>query len=228
MMFARACGHGSGGSGPAGASTRSEGRGEAKTSRVDVYFSVDVETDGPIPGEFSMLSFAMVYAGRFDGVSFERPTDYSLSFEAMLRPISSRFQQEALDVNGIDRQRLLQEGEDPAQAMARAAAWIAENTGDGAPVLVAYPLSFDWTWLYWYFMRFLGESPFNHSRCFDIKTAIAAKGRRQILASGHDSLPPALKSPLPHTHRALDDAKEQADILAKWFEWDGTCEDLTP
>ena len=42
---------------------------------VDVYFSADVETDGPIPGPFSILSFALVYAGRFDGGRFERPAN---------------------------------------------------------------------------------------------------------------------------------------------------------
>jgi hypothetical protein len=40
---------------------------------VDAYFSADVETDGPIPGVFSMLSFALVYAGSFDGRKFKRP-----------------------------------------------------------------------------------------------------------------------------------------------------------
>jgi len=40
---------------------------------VDAYFSADVETDGPIPGPFSMLSFAIVYAGTFDGTNFVRP-----------------------------------------------------------------------------------------------------------------------------------------------------------
>jgi hypothetical protein len=39
----------------------------------DVYFSADVETDGPIPGPYSMLSFALVYAGRFDGERFKQP-----------------------------------------------------------------------------------------------------------------------------------------------------------
>ena len=29
-------------------------------STTDVYFSADIETDGPIPGPFSMLSFAIV------------------------------------------------------------------------------------------------------------------------------------------------------------------------
>jgi DNA polymerase III epsilon subunit-like protein len=189
---------------------------------TDVYFSADIETDGPIPGEFSMLSFALVYAGRYDGVRFERPATYSTSFETTLRPISARFEPEALEVNGLDRQELMREGRDPAAAMADAAEWIREHAAGGTPVLVAYPLSFDWTWLYWYFVRFTNKSPFNHSRCFDLKTAIAVRGRRTVSTSGHDRLPAALTSEMPHTHRALDDAIEQADILAKLFAWDGT------
>jgi hypothetical protein len=188
---------------------------------VDVYFSADVETDGPIPGEFSMLSFALVYAGRFDGVKFARPPNYTTTFEATLRPISRRFEQEALDVNGLDRQRLEHEGGDPTGTMAKASEWIRQQADGGTPVLVAFPLSFDWSWLYWYFVRFAGKSPFNHSRCFDLKTAIAVRGRRTVSDSGHDRLPKALQSTRRHTHRALDDAMEQADILAKFFAWNG-------
>jgi len=40
-------------------------RQEAGAMTTEVYFSADVETDGPIPGPFSMLSFALVYAGRY-------------------------------------------------------------------------------------------------------------------------------------------------------------------
>jgi hypothetical protein len=42
----------------------------------DVYFSADVETDGPIPGPYSILSVAIVYAGSFDGRKFVRPQNY--------------------------------------------------------------------------------------------------------------------------------------------------------
>ena len=188
---------------------------------VDIYFSADVETDGPIPGEFSMLSFAFVYAGRSDGADFSKPPNYATTFEAMLRPISERFEQDALDVNGLDRERLKLEGSDPATTMRLAAEWIRQHATGGTPVLVAYPLSFDWTWLYWYFVRFAGGSPFNHSRCFDLKTAISVRGQRTISESGHDKLPEALRSTRPHTHRALDDAIEQADILARFFKWNG-------
>lgn len=82
----------------------------SKDRRVDVYFSADVETDGPIPGPFSMLSLALVYAGRFDGKQFERPSRFDKTFYRELRPISEEFQPEALKVNGLDRVRLLREG----------------------------------------------------------------------------------------------------------------------
>lgn len=185
---------------------------------VDVYFSADVETDGPIPGPFSMLSFALVCAGRFDGKRFQRPATYDDIFEVNLKPISEEFQEEALRVNGIDRTALLAAGTEPAEAMANAARWIQERSTGGSPVLVAYPLSFDWAWLYWYFTRFTGESPFSHSRCFDIKTAVAVKSQRPISSSGRASLPPSYRSSRPHTHRAADDAIEQAEIFAKVFE----------
>ena len=38
----------------------------------DIYFSVDIESDGPIPGSFSMLSFALVAVATFDGEHFVR------------------------------------------------------------------------------------------------------------------------------------------------------------
>jgi hypothetical protein len=85
---------------------------------VDVYFSADVETDGPIPGPYSLLSFALVYAGRFDGTRFERPAALDRTFYRELRPISDLFEPEALKVNRLDRNRLLREGDAPESAAA--------------------------------------------------------------------------------------------------------------
>lgn len=187
---------------------------------TDVYFSADVETDGPIPGPFSMLSFALVYAGRFDGKTFERPDSYDLHFRAELRPISHEYQAEALRVNRLDRERLCREGQDPEKAMTEAAHWVRSVASGGRPVVVAYPLSFDWTWLYWYFIRFSAEgSPFNHSGCFDIKTAYAVKASVPIAEAGRRQLESTLRPPGSHTHDALEDAIEQAQIFANLFEW---------
>jgi hypothetical protein len=184
----------------------------------DVYISADVETDGPIPGPFSMLSFALVYAGAYDGTTFFRPPSYERTFYAELKPISDGFEQEALDVNGLDRARLSIEGEHPEIAMTRAASWVRDQAGIGSPVIVAYPLSFDWSWLYWYFVQYSKTgSPFGYSRGFDIKTAIAVKLGRMVSGSGRSRIPEAVKSNRPHTHHALDDAMEQAEIFSNVF-----------
>jgi len=189
---------------------------------VDAYFSADVETDGPIPGPFSMLSFAIVYAGSFDGSRFEPPISYERSLYCELKPISDDFQEEALRVNGLDRARLCREGENPANAMTGAANWVSSIAGTAKPVLVAYPLSFDWTWLYWYFVRFSAVgSPFGYSRCFDLKTAFAVKSGMPIAEASRSKLKASLKSQREHTHHALDDAIEQAEIFANVFQWGG-------
>lgn len=195
----------------------------ARSGVVDVYFSADVETDGPIPGPFSMLSFGLVVAGTFDGETFARPAHYGQSFYRELRPISDEFQIDAIRVNGLDRDRLLLEGILPDIAMNEVARWVREIAGNGRPVLVAYPLSFDWSFLYWYFMRFSKDgSPFNHSQCFDIKTAFAVKAHIPIASAGRSRLMPSLRSNGVHTHNALDDAIEQAQVFANLFEWDGS------
>ncbi|HEY0758943.1 MAG TPA: 3'-5' exoribonuclease [Acidisarcina sp.] len=194
-----------------------------RTSKIDIYISADVETDGPIPGPFSLLSFALVYAGKFDGSSFLRPeAGTPLTFYRELKPISDDFQPEALGVNGLDRERLIIEGESPDRAMDQATQWIRDLAGSDRPVLVAYPLSFDWAWLYWYFVRFAKEgSPFSHSQCFDLKTAFAIKAKLPIAESGRSNLLPWLQSKREHKHHALDDALEQAEIFANLFEWSG-------
>lgn len=175
-----------------------------------------------------MLSFALVYAGRFDGEHFERPKSFDTTLYLELKPISETFQIEALRVNGLDRDRLLMEGFTPEVAMAKAVQWISKVSGSGKPVIVSYPLSFDWSWLYWYFIRFSPEgSPFAHSRCFDIKTAYAVKAGLPITQSGRSRLLTWLRSSRVHTHNALDDAIEQAEIFVKLFEWDVKCEHNT-
>jgi hypothetical protein len=188
---------------------------------TDIYFSADVETDGPIPGPFSILSFALVYAGAFDGQHFLRPQTYAQTFYAELKPISGNYELAALRVNGLDRERLCREGKEPESIMTEACKWVNKIAGSNKPVLVAYPLSFDWSWLYWYFIRFSAEgSPFGHSRCFDIKTAFAVKGSIPIANAGRSNLLHSLQPDRTHSHHALDDAIEQAEIFANIFQWE--------
>jgi hypothetical protein len=186
----------------------------------DTYFSADVETDGPIPGPYSMLSFALVYAGQYDGQNFVKPSSYDQIFYREIKPISQNFEPEALRINQLDREKLQREGVAPSDAMNDASAWVMSVAGETKPVLAAYPVSFDWTWLYWYFLAFSDKgSPFGYSRCFDIKTAVAVKAGLPISKSGRSKLPDWLKAEREHTHHAVDDAIEQAEIFAKLIEW---------
>ena len=73
---------------------------------VDLYFSADVETDGPIPRPYSMLSFGIAVAGSFDGQTFRRPEKRE-TFYRELQPISESWDAKALEVSGLDRARLL-------------------------------------------------------------------------------------------------------------------------
>lgn len=188
--------------------------------RPDLYISADVETDGPVPGPFSLLSFGFSVVGEYDGRRFVRwpPREQTLYRE--LKPISDTFEPEALAVNGLDRSRLMREAAEPAAAMTEAAAWIRDISGDHRPVLVAYPVAFDWAFLYWYFERFAdGGSPFGHSSCLDIRTLYQTVAGTVFDESGKGAMPEFLRPAAPHTHDALDDAVEQGELFANLMRW---------
>lgn len=190
------------------------------SDRADLYISADIEADGPIPGPYSMLSFALVIAGRFDGAAFEVRNPEEQTFYRELRPISNEFDSKALQVSGLDRDELLRGGEEPVEAMTDAADWVREQSADDRAVLVAFPASFDWLFLYWYFVRYSTKgSPFDFSSCLDMKTILQQRAGVVLDRAGLGDLPPALKSDRPHTHNALDDAIEQGEIFQRLWQW---------
>jgi hypothetical protein len=186
---------------------------------ADVYFSADIEADGPIPGPYSMLSFAFAIAGRFDGSTFEQSDPALATFYRELKPISDQFEPQALAVAGLDREALRNDGADPADAMRAASAWITDHAGDARPVLVGYPVVFDWMFLHWYFVRYLGSSPFGFSGALDMKTIYQQKALVTLDRAGRADLPAGVASARVHTHNALDDAIEQAEIFSRLFVW---------
>lgn len=191
--------------------------------RHEVYMSADVEADGPIPGPYSMLSFGLAVAGRRTGDEPFRPQDPEAeTFYRELKPISPDFVPAALNVSGLDRAALERDGADPAQAMADLSLWITEVCGpQGRPILVAYPLGFDWMFLYWYLIRFTGTSPFGHSGCLDMKTMYAVKADAPVGRAVKRQMPRHLLSNRRHTHHALDDAIEQAELFVNLNRWNG-------
>ncbi|MFK4221880.1 3'-5' exoribonuclease domain-containing protein [Streptomyces sp. NPDC019890] len=193
----------------------------ARRMKPSLYISVDIEADGPIPGPYSMISFGAAVAGRQDADSYAPADPESHTFYRELRPISEDFVPEALAVSGLDRDRLIAEGSEPAAAMAEFSAWVDEVSVGAQPVMCGYPASYDWTFLYWYLLRFTGASPFGHSGCLDMKTLYATKARLPLRAVAKGTMPRELLSRRRHTHHALDDAIEQAELFSNLMAWPG-------
>ena len=189
--------------------------------KPSLYISVDIEADGPIPGPYSMLSFGAAVAGVQDADGFTAADPEKLTFYRELRPISEEFVPEALAVSGLDRDWLQHEGAEPGVALTEFGDWVREVAAGAQPVMCGYPASYDWTFLYWYLIRFTGASPFGHSGCLDMKTLYATKARLPLRAVAKGTMPRELLSRRRHTHHALDDAIEQAELFANLMAWQG-------
>lgn len=103
------------------------------SQKPEIYISVDVETAGPIPGEYSLLSI-----GACD-VDDERR-----SFSIELKPINTNADPKALEVTGLSLAELAERGVDPATAMAGFGAWASSLAGnDQVLVFVGFNAPFD-------------------------------------------------------------------------------------
>ena len=194
----------------------------------ELYISVDVEADGPTPMPYSMVSIGAVVSGFKDTddsiVRLDMQTPQN-AFYAELKPISDMWIPESLAVSGLEREYLELNGEDPASAMTSFSVWVNNMVATydcKTAVFCAFPLGFDWMWTYWYLENFSEfGSPFGHSRGLDIKTLYMAKSSSSLTRSTKTNIPKTLRSKLPHTHNALDDAKEQGELLMNLLEWEG-------
>jgi hypothetical protein len=82
----------------------------------------------------------------------------------------------------------------------------------GKPVFVGYPAAYDFMFVYWYLIRFVGQSPFSHS-ALDIKTFAMAVMGTEYRGSSKEQMPAEWFDPVPHTHVALDDAIGQGALF---------------
>lgn len=98
-------------------------------------------------------------------------------------------------------------------AMVDCKSWLDEMRVYGRPIVCGAPSGFDFTFMYYYFQRFLGESPIGFAS-LDLRTYAAAVMKRQYRHVGKRQYPADwIDDNLPHTHVALDDAIEQGCIL---------------
>lgn len=169
----------------------------------EVFISVDIEASGPIPGEYSLLSIGACMVGNPDQ-----------SFYAELKPINDNFTARALEVSGFSMDALKVTGEEPQSAMERFERWVRQVAGENRPVFVAFNATFDWSFTHWYLIKFLGRDPFGISG-LDIKAYYMGRHRttwgKTVKKEVRRKYPPRFS----HTHHALDDAREQADLFAQ-------------
>lgn len=171
--------------------------------RNEIYISVDVETSGPIPGVFSLLSLGACVVG-----------EPNKTFYAELKPLNDNFIKKALMVNGLSLEKLKKQGEAPIVARKRFENWINEVAVNNRPVFVGFNATFDWMFTHWYFLNFLGNDPFGISG-LDIKAYYAGMQKTTWQETTKKQLCQKYPPKTRHTHNALDDAIEQAEIFEK-------------
>jgi DNA polymerase III epsilon subunit-like protein len=160
------------------------------------YIVVDVEADGEIPHKYSMVCFGAVIV----------EPSLSKTFYGETKPISEKWNPEALAISGFGRDGHLQFN-DPAEVMESFRLWIEKNSV-GKPIFISDNLAFDWQWINWYFHNFIGKNPFGFSgrRIGDLYCGMK-------MDTGLNSEWKKLYRRTKHTHNPVDDAKGNAEAL---------------
>lgn len=174
--------------------------------KAECYFSVDIESAGPIPGKYSMLSLGACVVGR--------PEE---CYYVELKPISREFVPDALRVSGFDLANLQKAGKDPKVAMKEFRLWVEKSAGNSKPIFVGFNACFDWQFVNWYFESFTGGNPFGFGG-IDIKSYYMGLSGVPWHQTTSSQLPSEFQSDTTATHNALDDAKAQASIFEKLLQ----------
>jgi hypothetical protein len=173
---------------------------------AEIYVSTDVETDGPIPGPHSMLSFASAaYLADKTLVA-----TFSANLETLPGASGHPETMEWWESQKAAWAACRQDLRPPEEAMREYVAWLKGLPGK--PVFVGYPVVFDYMFVHWYLHKFAGESPFSFS-ALDVKTYAMALLKRDYRETTKAVMPERWFDNLPHTHLALDDAIEQGVLF---------------
>ncbi len=162
------------------------------------YIMVDIEADGPVPGDYSMVCF---------GAIIVEPS-LSRTFYGQLKPISDKWEPEALQVSGFSREETLK-FDDPKVVMESFDKWLTENS-KGRPMFISDNNGFDWQFINWYFHHFVGKNPFGHS---SMNLESLYKGLVKDTSKNFKHL-----RKTKHTHHPVDDAKGNAEAFLELIQ----------
>lgn len=168
----------------------------------EVFVSIDVETAGPIPGEYSLLSIGACLVA-----------NPAVTFACELQPINDNADSAALEVSGLSLEQLRRTGLEPATAMARFRDWISDAVGkDQDPVFVGFNAPFDWSFVNYYFHRFVGANPFGFT-ALDIKALYMGVTGCTWSETRSSRIAERVRPTLHGDHDALHDAQYQAELF---------------
>ncbi len=176
--------------------------------RDERFISVDVETAGPTPGDYAMISIGAC------------PVDEpERGFYVELKPDRDAVVPSALEVSGLSMETLAAEGTDPAEAMREFAQWIRDVVPPQThrPVFVGFNAVFDWMFVNEYFVRYGIENPFGHGG-LDIKSYYVGMMGSTWEQTSMRHLSPKYLSGRPLSHNALGDARDQAELFRRISE----------
>jgi DNA polymerase III epsilon subunit-like protein len=172
------------------------------SSQAETYISVDVETAGPNPGQYSLLSIGACTVFEPAG-----------TFYVEMKPINDSYQAEAMRVTGLVWEKLKTLGRPAAEAMQGFADWVADMTPpDSQPVFAAFNAPFDWMFVDHYFHAYLGYNPFGHS-ALDMKAYFMGLTGSDWQATGMQAVTRRYLGERQLTHHALRDALDQAELF---------------
>jgi hypothetical protein len=166
----------------------------------DLYVSVDIEANGPVPGLHSMLSFGCVAmdAEGFIHSTFSR--NLGLLPEAGEHETTMAWWKTQPEAWAACREDPM----DPERAMREHRDWLWQHSTGRRVVFVAYPLAFDFAFMAYYLVRFTGANPYGFTG-LDLKTlAWGLLGGGPFHRSNKRSMPPEWKQGLPrHNLRTM-------------------------
>lgn len=177
------------------------------SKKKEVFISVDIETAGPIVSEHSMMTIGacLVY-------------NPEIEFSVMLKPISNKAVAEALEVTGLTLEQTSKDGLTPAKAMLQFDEWISKNVQEGyRPVFVGLNAPFDWSFVNYYFLKYLNKNPFGIS-ALDIKALFMGATGSSWYDTKSSSMDKHVYPTLQGDHDALHDAKYQAELFRLIYE----------
>jgi DNA polymerase III epsilon subunit-like protein len=169
---------------------------------IKAYVSVDVETAGPNPSQYSLLSIGACMV-----------CDPKRTFYVELQPVNDNFLPAALHTCGLSLDKLAEDGFTPAEAMARFEVWAKEQVPEAqGPIFVAFNAPFDWMFVNDYFHRYIGQNPFGHT-AIDIKAFYMGMAGVPWEKTSMRYLSKRYLDTRKLTHHALQDAVDQAMLF---------------